>query len=286
VFARPAIPWLLTVAILTLVAATVTVPSRIAAVDAAASGTPGVAALTAELEGSTSTLDQQLATASRLAAASPGGAFATAQQTMQAGAAEERFRDRVRTEQRAIYQLAGDPALATQVEARLGSQAPAGLPSALAALQALFALAGTTAPAPIDDHPYIAALPLATLQADYQGAAGRQGLDWAYLAAINFIETDFDRNTNVSSAGAQGPMQFLPTTWALYGDGGNILDPGDAIDAAARYLRAMGAPEDYPLAIRRYNDDDNYVAAVSDLAAAIGADGLWLQRLYYWDTYG
>jgi hypothetical protein len=284
VLGRPAIPCLLAVAFLTVVA--VTVPFRTRAVDAAASGPPGVVALTAELAASTSTLDQESSTASRVAAASPSGAFATAQQTMQAGAAEERFRDSVRTEQRALYQLAGNPALATQVEARLGSQAPAGLPSALAALQALFALAGTTAPAPIDDHPYIAALPLATLEAYYQGAASRQGLDWEYLAAINFIETDFDRNTNVSSAGAQGPMQFLPTTWALYGDGGNILDPGDAIYAAARYLRATGAPQDYPLAIRRYNDDGNYVAAVSDLAAAIGVDGLWLQRLYYWDTYG
>lgn len=262
------------------------VPFHTVPVRAAAPGAPEVKALTAELATSTSTLEQESSTADRLAASSPGGAFATAQLTMQAGAVEERFRDTVRTEQRAIYQLAGNPTLADQVEAQLGTRAPAGLPSVLAALQALFALAGATAPAPAYDHPYIATLPLAALETYYQAAARQQGLDWAYLAAINFIETDFGRNTDVSSAGAQGPMQFLPTTWALYGGGGNILDPGDAIYAAARYLRAMGAPGNYPLAIRRYDDDANYVAAVGDLAAAIGVDGLWLQRLYYWNTYG
>jgi membrane-bound lytic murein transglycosylase B len=281
---QPAIPRALAAPLLVLIA--LTLPLRALPVRAAAPAAPGAKALTAELATSTSTLEQESSTVSRLAGSSPGGAFATAQQAMQAGAAEERFRDSVRAEQRAIYELAGNPALAAQVEAQLGSRAPAALPTVLAALQALFTLAGKTAAAPIYDHPYNVALPLATLESYYQGAARQHGLDWEYLAAINFIETDFDRNTDVSSAGAQGPMQFLPTTWALYGDGGNILDPHDAIFAASRYLHAMGAPEDYPLAIRRYNDDGNYVAAVRDLAAAIGVDGLWLQRLYYWNTYG
>lgn len=275
---------MLAAALLSLIA--LTIPLRAVTVRAADPGAPGVETLTTELAASTSTLERESSTAVRLAASNPDGAFATARAAMQAGAAEERFRNAVRTEQRAIYQLAGSPALAARVQARLGSQAPPGLPSVLAALQALFTLAGTTAAAPMDDHAQNATLPLATLELYYQGAARQQGLDWEYLAAINFIETDFGRNPNISSAGAQGPMQFLPTTWALYGSGGNILDPHDAIYAAARYLHAMGAPSDYPLAIRRYNDDGNYVAAVRDLAAAIGVDGLWLQRLYYWNTYG
>ncbi len=281
---RPAIPRVPAAALLSLVALTVlllAVPVR-----AAGRPTPGVSSLTAELAASTSTLERQSSAAGRLAGSSPAGAFATAQLAMQAGAADERFRNTVRSEQWAIYELADNPALAAQVEARLGTRAPAGLPSVLAALQALFTLAGTTTALPIDSRPYDAALPLATLEGYYQGAARQQGLDWGYLAAINFIETDFDRNTEVSSAGAQGPMQFIPATWARYGEGGNILDPHDAIYAASRYLRAMGAPDDYPLAIQRYNDDGNYVAAVRDLAAAIGVDGLWLQRLYYWNTYG
>lgn len=247
---------------------------------------PGVKALTAELSTSTSALERQSAEASRLAAVTPSAAFAAARAAMQAGAAEQRFRDSVRTEQKALYVLAGNPTLAAQVEARLGAQAPPGMPSVLAALQALFTLAGSTSPSPLFDHPYNAALPVPVLQGYYQGAARQQGLDWEYLAAINFLETSFGRNTNVSSAGAEGPMQFIPTTWALYGGGGNILDPHDAIYAAAHYLHAMGAPGNYPLAIRRYNDDGNYVAAVRDLAAAMAVDGLWLQRLYYWNTYG
>lgn len=270
--------------LLSLIALTVTLRAQPA--QAAAADPPGAKSLTAELSTSTRTLERQSAEAGRLAAATPSGAFATAQAAMQAGAAEQRFRDSVRTEQKAIYVLAGNPPLAARVETRLGSAAPAGLPSVLAALQALFTLVGETAPSPAFDHPYNAALPLPVLEGYYQGAARQQGLDWEYLAAINFLESSFGRNTNDSPAGAQGPMQFIPSTWALYGDGGNVRDPHDAIYAAARYLHAMGAPANYPLAIRRYNNDGNYVAAVRDLAAAIATDGLWAQRLYYWGTYG
>ncbi len=275
---------MLAIVVLSLVA--LTLPLRALPARAADRDSPGVKELTAELSTSTSTLERQSAEAGRLAAQTPAGAFATARAAMQAGAAGERFRDTVRTEQKALYLLAGNPTLAAQVETRLGSQGPPGMPSLLAALQALFTLAGATAPAPLYDHPYNAALPLPVLEGYYQGAARGQGLDWEYLAAINFLESSFGRNKNVSPAGAEGPMQFIPTTWALYGGGGNILDPHDAIYAAARYLHAMGAPADYPLAIRRYNDDGNYVAAVRDLAAAMAVDGLWLQRLYYWNTYG
>lgn len=263
-----------------------TLPLRALPAQAAGGDAPGVKGLTAELSTSTRTLERESAEASRLAAAAPSGAFAAARATMQAGAAEKRFRDAVRTEQKAIYRLAGDPPLAAQVEAKLGSQSPPALPSVLAALQALFTLAGVTAPSPDFAHPYNAALPLPVLEGYYQEAAREQGLGWEYLAAINFLESSFDRNTNDSPAGAQGPMQFIPSTWDLYGNGGNIRDPHDAIYAAARYLHAMGAPANYPLAIRRYNDDGNYVAAVRDLAAAISTDGLWMERLYYWSTYG
>ncbi|MGH7911288.1 MAG: transglycosylase SLT domain-containing protein [Candidatus Dormibacteraceae bacterium] len=245
-----------------------------------------MAALVAELGSSTTTLDEEAAAAARLEAQTPADAFAAAQLAMQSGAAEERFRNTVRHEQQAVYQLAGNPTLAAQVETGLGARAPAGLPSVLSALQALWVLTGATDPAPLFARPFDAALPVATLQGYYEGAAARQGLDWRYLAAINYIESDFDRDTDVSSAGAEGPLQFLPSTWAIYGDGGDIDDPQDAIEAAARYLRAMGAPGDYSLAILRYNDDSNYVAAVTDLASAIGAQGLWLDRLYYWSTYG
>ena len=76
----------------------------------------------------------------------------------------------------------------------------------------------------------------------YQAAGTQYGIRWELLAAINEIETDYGRNLRVSTAGAQGWMQFMPETWKSYGVDGNndgLMDPYnpvDAIFAAARYL--------------------------------------------------
>src|SRR3954452_19720473 len=92
------------------------------------------------------------------------------------------------------------------------------------------------------------------------------------LAAINKFETDFGRNLGPSSAGAIGWMQFMPATWAAYGvdgDGDGRRDPdspADAIPAAARYLRANGAPADWYGAVFAYNHADWYVRDVLALA--------------------
>jgi hypothetical protein len=73
------------------------------------------------------------------------------------------------------------------------------------------------------------------------------GLPWTVLAAIGTVETANGLNVHRSSAGAEGPMQFMPSTWARYGydangDGkANIQDPVDAVYSAARYLCAAGA---------------------------------------------
>ena len=80
-----------------------------------------------------------------------------------------------------------------------------------------------------------------TLLAYFRRAQARFGVGWQYLAAIESVETRFGRIRGASSAGAQGPMQFLPATWANYGRG-NIDNPRDAIFAAARFLVANGAP--------------------------------------------
>jgi Transglycosylase SLT domain len=88
------------------------------------------------------------------------------------------------------------------------------------------------------------------------------------LAAINDVETEFGRNLSTSSAGAIGWMQFMPATWARYGDDANHdgrtdpHDPWDAIFAAAHYLRANGAPGDWRTAIFAYNHADWYVDQV------------------------
>jgi murein DD-endopeptidase MepM/ murein hydrolase activator NlpD len=105
----------------------------------------------------------------------------------------------------------------------------------------------------------------------YQRAAATYGLGpqgAAVLAGINEVETAFGTNLNVSSAGAEGWMQFMPSTWETYGvdaNGDGVRDPynpEDAIFAAARYLRAAGMPADTYGAIYSYNHADWYVAEV------------------------
>jgi murein DD-endopeptidase MepM/ murein hydrolase activator NlpD len=110
----------------------------------------------------------------------------------------------------------------------------------------------------------------------YQAAGIQYGVRWEILAAINEIETDYGRNLNVSSAGALGWMQFLPSTWRAYGvdaNGDGVKDPYnpvDAVFAAARYLRAAGADTDIRAAIWAYNHADWYVDSVLLRAQVIG----------------
>ena len=110
----------------------------------------------------------------------------------------------------------------------------------------------------------------------YQAAGIQYGVRWEILAAINEIETDYGRNLNVSSAGALGWMQFLPSTWRVYGvdaNGDSVKDPYnpvDAIFAAARYLRAAGADQDIRRAVFAYNHADWYVDSVLLRAQVIG----------------
>ena len=116
----------------------------------------------------------------------------------------------------------------------------------------------------------------------YQRAAATYGLGpqgAAVLAGINAIETAFGSNLNVSSAGAIGWMQFLPSTWDMYGvdaNGDGVADPyspEDAIFAAASYLSAAGMPADTYGAIFAYNHADWYVAEVLANAACYGGIG-------------
>jgi membrane-bound lytic murein transglycosylase B len=104
------------------------------------------------------------------------------------------------------------------------------------------------------------------------------GLPWVVLAAIGQVESGHGTNTNSSSAGAQGPMQFLPSTFAAFavdGDGDgvtNILDPADAIYTAAHYLCANHAGRnDAGLrgAIYRYNHANWYVQLVLNVATQL-----------------
>jgi cell wall-associated NlpC family hydrolase len=117
-----------------------------------------------------------------------------------------------------------------------------------------------------------AAIP-ADYLADFKKAGAEYNVPWTVLAAIGEVESGFGANDGPSSAGALGPMQFEPSTWALYGDGGNIMSPGDAIPAAARLLVANGAPGNLQQAVFAYNHSAAYVTDVLDQAAAYAAGG-------------
>jgi membrane-bound lytic murein transglycosylase B len=105
-------------------------------------------------------------------------------------------------------------------------------------------------------------------------------MSWSLLAAIGQVETGHGANTSSSYAGAQGPMQFMPATFASYGVDGDhdgdvdIHDPADAIFTAARYLCANGAGRDEESTARavwHYNHADWYVALVLKLAGQYAA---------------
>ena len=132
------------------------------------------------------------------------------------------------------------------------------------------------------DHTAAGGRPANYLQL-FQAAAARYcpGLSWTVLAAIGQIESGDGANMGPSSAGALGPMQFLPSTWAAWGitafgetGAPNIMDPYDAVPAAARMLCAdgAGAPGGVRAAIFAYNHATWYVDEVLALAQQYARD--------------
>jgi murein DD-endopeptidase MepM/ murein hydrolase activator NlpD len=110
----------------------------------------------------------------------------------------------------------------------------------------------------------------------FQAAGTTYGIPWQVLAAINEVETDYGRDLSISSAGAEGWMQFLPSEWAQYGVDANgdgfedPYNPADAIFAAARYLRAAGGATNIKAAIFSYNHSQAYVESVMLRAQLLG----------------
>jgi hypothetical protein len=127
--------------------------------------------------------------------------------------------------------------------------------------------------------------PADELMGYYHAAEAESGVGWNYLAAINLIETRFGSIVGLSSAGAQGPMQFLPSTFAGYGQGGDVNSPHDSIMAAGRFLAANGFANDRDHAIYGYNHAHQYVRAVDQYAALIAADPAAFATYYRWDVY-
>jgi membrane-bound lytic murein transglycosylase B len=126
------------------------------------------------------------------------------------------------------------------------------------------------------------AAPAASLLGYYREAERRFHVQWNVLAAVNFVESKFGKLRSASAAGAQGPMQFMPATWRVYGLGGNIHDPHDAILGAANYLHASGAPRNLPLALHHYNPSRSYVDAVLRYARVIRSH---FYDLYCWQVF-
>jgi soluble lytic murein transglycosylase-like protein len=126
--------------------------------------------------------------------------------------------------------------------------------------------------------------PLDELLRYYREAEAEFGVHWSYLAAIHLVETRMGRIRGVSSAGAQGPMQFMPGTWAAYGEG-DVNSNRDAIRAAARYLRANRAPADMPNALFRYNNSQPYVRAVTAYAEVMRDEPDAYRGFYHWQVY-
>src|SRR5436853_5470375 len=118
----------------------------------------------------------------------------------------------------------------------------------------------------------------------YREVQQAYGIAWQYLAAINLIETNMGRIQGLSSAGAQGPMQFMPATWASYGRG-DVNNPRDAILAAGRYLQAHGAPANMTRAIYAYNPSWLYVRAVQLYARQMFDDAHAFLGYYNWQVY-
>jgi hypothetical protein len=119
----------------------------------------------------------------------------------------------------------------------------------------------------------------------FQEGERRFGVRWETLAAVMLIETRMGRIASSSSAGAQGPMQFIPSTWAAYGLGGDVHDEHDAVLGSANYLQANGAPGNDRAALFHYNPVPEYVAAVTGYANAMARDPELFYAYYNWQVF-
>jgi len=186
--------------------------------------------------------------------------------------------------QLAARALATSPRARRTVLSRVAPRTARTLRNDLEAAEQLTSL--TAAQTRLPDWRIVEPPPPRVLLRHYRAAQRRTGAPWEHLAAIHLVETRMGRIRGTSTAGAQGPMQFIPPTWERYGAGGDVTDYRDAIVAAGRLLRDHGAPGDMANALWHYNPSDRYVRAVSAYARNIAREprlyrGYWHWRVLY-----
>jgi hypothetical protein len=187
--------------------------------------------------------------------------------------------------QQRIYRVLGRaPNLARRVVSRLPPGIAVTARTNVSALADLFSIVGPLrgAKRPPRTQP---PPPAGILWRYYREGQSRFGVSWAVLAAVNFVESKFGRVRSSSPAGAQGPMQFLRSTWAAFGLGGDIHDPHDAIIGAANYLHASGAPASYRRALYAYNHSVPYVNAVLAYARQMQRRPDTFLEYYNWQVF-
>ena len=172
------------------------------------------------------------------------------------------------TEQRIVLRLSDHPALSRQVVRLLPARVARDVTDDVLAHRELARL---TPARPLSAFRVGPAAAAAKLRTFYAEAQRRSAIPWQVLAAVNYVESDFGRVRQSSVSGAQGPMQFIPSTWATYGRG-NVHDPHQAILAAARFLHAAGGTTDERAALHRYNPSWAYVDAIERYAGRIRRD--------------
>ena len=186
--------------------------------------------------------------------------------------------------QQAIYRkLVAEPALATAVLAALPEDLRVTAQSNLTATREIIGTVGKKRTM-MPTWSIVQPAPAEELIAHYQAAEAAYAVPWEVLAAIHLVETRMGRLRGISTANAAGPMQFIPATWARFGEG-DINSNRDAIMAAARHLSHHGAPGNVDKALWHYNPTDHYVRAVRGYASVIEDDPLAFRGYYSWEVY-
>ncbi|WP_183094793.1 lytic transglycosylase domain-containing protein [Nocardioides stalactiti] len=201
--------------------------------------------------------------------------------------ADGHLRSAAAFESQLLYrQLARTPAWQARVRAAVPARHRADLDDHLTARRSLRSVL-TTLSAEVPAWEIVEPEPTGALLRFYREGERVHGVAWELLAAINLVETGFGKIRGLSTAGAQGPMQFIASTWAAYGVG-DVEDPHDAILGAANYLAANGGDTGTTSgpgvenALYRYNNHAGYVAGILSYAAILERDPAALHGLTDW----